>query len=119
MINRFSHCGVHRHPTPSDKDQWFESWDLEKHTTYEIKHRLPSLVHKHQIQVDISDLSHTVFYNAQTAVMKYEDPGRYVQGVVRVHVRAPDFELHDSFVVFNGYPSPPLGTSPSPLDANM
>jgi len=41
----------HRHPTPSDKDQWFESWDLEKHTTYDIKHRLPSLVHKHQIQV--------------------------------------------------------------------
>jgi hypothetical protein len=108
-----------QYPLPSDKDQWFESWQLDKQKTYDIRSHLPSFIKTNQIEVEVAGLSNTVFYDAREAIMKYEDPREYVQGVVRVHIRAPEFELHDSFLAFNGYPSPPFGTSPSPFDANM
>lgn len=60
-----------------------------------------------------------VTYDARDAMLRYVDPGRRAQGVMTVSVRAPNFELDDIFLAFNGYKSSPPGISHSPFIVNV
>ena len=82
-----------QYPLPSDKISWFENWEVDKQTTYDIKSCLPSFIKSNQIEVEVSGsgFSNTVFYDTREAILRHEDPGERVQGLVRVHVHAPEF----------------------------
>jgi hypothetical protein len=96
-------------PLPSDKKQWFPNWHLDECAVYDVQSHLPTFINTEEIDVEIAGLGleNSVIYEAREAMLRYVDPGEYVQGVVRVHIRAPNFELHDLFLAFNAYASPP------------
>jgi hypothetical protein len=106
---------------PSDKAQWFLDWRLHERTEYDVKSHLPKFIKSEEIRVKVAGyiLEDCVTYDARDAMLRYVDPGRRAQGVVTVSVRTPNFELDDIFLAFNGYKSPPPGTSPSPFNANV
>jgi hypothetical protein len=108
-------------PLPSDKAQWFPDWRLHEWAEYDVKSHLPKFIKSEEIRVKVAGyiLEDCVIYDVRDAMLRYVDPGRRAQGVVTVSVRAPNFELDDIFLVFDGYKSPPPGTSPSPFNANV
>lgn len=97
-------------PLPSDKEQWFSDWHLHEYASYDLKSHLPTFVKSENITVEISGVETYVVYDTDTAVFTYFDPGKYIQGVINVHVRAGYFELDDLFLVYNDYPSLPPRT---------
>jgi len=98
-------------PIPSDKKQWFADWNLHKLATYDLKIHLPAFVTSESIRIEISGVENDILYDKKTAIFEYLDLGKYIQGVIFVHVRHRDFELDDLFLVFNDYPP----TLPAPM----
>ena len=92
---------------PSDKNQWFTDWHLHEHASYDLKLYLPVFVKAENIRIEITSLETYVIYNADMAAFTYFNPGKYIQGLIRVHVLAGYFKLDHFFVVYNDYPSSP------------